>query len=194
MPGVRSAQILARASVLRVRPRLIEMALEERNLDTPHGARTRWPIGWTVLVLICGRIVIGFAHFSLSALQEPGPVETRVANAAKHFLIRMASREGIPQRPLDAKASIEAGATHYGLECSTCHGVDGHAQTPPGRWMYPRAADLTSKQVQSYSDRELFWIIKNGIRFTGMPGFGKLESPNHVWDLVNYVRTLPRTK
>ena len=54
-----------------------------------------------------------------------------------------------------------------------------------------RASDLTSKQVQSYSDQELFWIIQNGIRFTGMPAFGNVETPDHVWDLVNYVRTLP---
>jgi hypothetical protein len=57
--------------------------------------------------------------------------------------------------------------------------------------MYPRAADLTSKQVQSYSDRELFWIFENGIRFTGMPAFGKVESSDHIWDIVDYVRTLP---
>jgi hypothetical protein len=44
-----------------------------------------------------------------------------------------------------------------------------------------RATDLTSKQVQSYSDQELFWIINNGIKFTGMPGFGKVESPDHIW-------------
>src|SRR5882762_4961555 len=65
------------------------------------------------------------------------------------------------------------------------------AQTAPGRWMYPRATDLTSKEVQSYSDQELFWIIKNGIRFTGMPAFGKLETPDHIWGLIKYVRTLP---
>ena len=56
--------------------------------------------------------------------------------------------------------------------------------------MSPRAADLTSKRVQSYSDQELFWIINNGIRFTGMPGYGKVETPDHIWDLVNYLRTL----
>lgn len=50
---------------------------------------------------------------------------------------------------------------------------------------------LARKRVQSYSDQELFWIISNGIRFTGMPGFGKTESPDHIWGLVNYVRTLP---
>jgi mono/diheme cytochrome c family protein len=44
--------------------------------------------------------------------------------------------------------------------------------------------------VQSYSDQELFWIIQNGIRFTGMPAFGKVESGDDIWNLVNYVRTL----
>jgi mono/diheme cytochrome c family protein len=56
--------------------------------------------------------------------------------------------------------------------------------------MYPRAADLTSEQVQSFSDQELFWIIQNGIRFTGMPAFGKVETGDQIWNLVNYVRTM----
>ena len=60
--------------------------------------------------------------------------------------------------------------------------------------MYPRAADLTSKRVQNYSDQELFWIINNGIRFTVMPGFGKVETPEDIRSLVNYVRTLPTRK
>jgi len=60
--------------------------------------------------------------------------------------------------------------------------------------MYPRAADLTSKRVQSYSDQELFWIINNGIGFTGMPAFGKMETADNIWGLVKYMRTLPNTK
>lgn len=151
-------------------------------------------ITWTTLALVCVLTVLLVPRFHLSALQEPGSVETHTANAAKHFLIRRASRHVLPQRPPDSKVDIEAGGTHYGLDCAICHGVDGRAQTPSGRWMYPRAADLTSKQVQSYSDQELFWIINNGIRFTGMPGFGKIETPDHIWDLVNYMRSLPRTK
>ena len=61
-----------------------------------------------------------------------------------------------------------------------------------GRWMYPRAADLTSSAVQQYSDCELFWIVKNGICLSGMPAFGKVESDEHIWNLVHFVRTLPR--
>ena len=148
-------------------------------------------MAWTIFVLMVVLIVIALMRLDLTALAEPGPVETRLANLSKRYLIRRASRRGIPPRPQDTKASIEKGGLHYGLDCSVCHADDGRSQRPLGQWMYPRASDLTSKQVQSYSDQELFWIIQNGIRFTGMPAFGKVESPEHVWDLVNYIRTLP---
>ena len=151
-------------------------------------------ITWTMVASGVLLIGVGLMHFSLTALQEPGPLETRIANLTKHSAILLASRHGIPPRPLDTKASIELGGAHYGLDCGICHGVDGRAQTPSGQWMYPRAADLTSKQVQSYSDQQLFWIINNGVKFTGMPGFGKLEAPDHIWGLVNSVRTLPSAR
>ena len=147
-------------------------------------------IAWTVLVLAAVLIAIALLQFNLSARQEPGPVETAISNRAKRFFIRRASRHGVPPRPVDLKSSIENGGAQYGLECSICHADDGHAQKEPGQWQYPRAADLTSKRVQSYSDEELFWIIQNGIRNTGMPSFAKVETPDHIWDLVNYVRTL----
>ena len=146
-------------------------------------------MAWAILVLVVVLIVISLMRFNLTALQQPGPTETRLANLSTRYLIYRASRHGIPPRPHDTKASIERGGSHYGLDCGVCHADDGRAQRSPGQWMYPRASDLTSKQVQSYSDQELFWIIQNGIRFTGMPAFGNVESPDHVWDLVNYMRT-----
>ena len=151
----------------------------------------RQRIVWAIVVLAVVLIGMALMRFNLTALHEPGPTETRLANLSKRYFIYRASRHGIPPRPQDTKASIERGASHYGLDCGVCHADDGRAQRPPGNWMYPRASDLTSKQVQSYSDEELFWIIQNGIRFTGMPAFGDVETPDHVWDLVNYVRTLP---
>jgi mono/diheme cytochrome c family protein len=154
-------------------------------------SRLAWTIFVLVAVTVVVMIVIAVMRFNLTALAEPGAVETRTATLAKDFVIRRASRRGIPRRPVDTKASAEAGGEHYGFDCSVCHADDGRAQRPPGEWMYPRASDLTSKQVQSYSDEELFWIIQNGIRYTGMPAFSKVESSDHIWDLVNYVRTLP---
>jgi len=151
----------------------------------------------TIRIMVgSGVVLIGFGllHFSLTSLDEPGFLETHVATAAKRALIRFASRHESPPPPVEAGGNVESGRTHYGLNCGICHGVDGRSQTPSGRWMYPRAADLTSNRVQSYSDQELFWIINNGIRFTGMPGFGKVETANDIWGLVRYVRTLPNTR
>jgi mono/diheme cytochrome c family protein len=59
--------------------------------------------------------------------------------------------------------------------------------------MYPRASDLTAPMVRQYSDSELFWIVKNGIRLSGMPAFAKVESDENIWNLVRYVRTLPES-
>jgi len=147
---------------------------------------------WAIVILAVVLIVVAAMSFNLSALPQPGRFETWAADLSKGLLIDRASRDGIPPRPTNIEASIAAGGEHYGLDCSVCHSDDGHGQTPAGEWMYPRASDLTSKRVRSYSDQELFWIIRNGIRFTGMPAFGEVETPDHIWDLVNYVRTLPR--
>jgi mono/diheme cytochrome c family protein len=150
---------------------------------------------WTLVVLVTLALValvviVGFTQIKLGALQEPGHLETAFATQAKHLLVRWSSRDGIPPAPTNLKASVEEGDKLYGTDCSMCHGADGRTPTDSGRWMYPRASDLTSRAVQRYSNRELFWIVKNGIRLSGMPAFGKVESDEHIWNLVHYVRTL----
>ena len=143
-----------------------------------------------VLALVAGVPIVGLMWFNLAALPEPGHLETVLATRARHILVRRSSEQGIPPAPTNVQASIEEGDNLFGTECAACHGLDGHSPTEAGRGMYPRSADLTSPEVQQYSDRELFWIVKNGIRLSGMPAFGPVESDEHVWNLVQYVRTL----
>jgi mono/diheme cytochrome c family protein len=144
-----------------------------------------------IVVVFGGIAIFAFLHFPLGAVDEPGRFETWAVTRAKHLLVERVSRSGIPSSPTDLPSSLVEGDKVFGVDCAACHGMDGQRPTDAGRWMYPRAADLTSKDVQSYSDRELFWIIKNGIRLSGMPAFGKVESDEHIWDLVLYLRTLP---
>lgn len=143
-----------------------------------------------MLLLLLAALVTFALRFDLSALPEPGQFETALATRAKRFLIGRSSRHGIPPQPPISEAGRTEGEARYGVECAACHGVDGHTLTDSGRWMYPRAADLTSASVQEYSDQELFWIIKNGIRLSGMPAFGKVESDERIWRVVQYVRSL----
>jgi mono/diheme cytochrome c family protein len=151
---------------------------------------------WVAVILLALVLAGGImaSQFNLSALPEPGKTETAIATKAKHFLVRRASRAGVPPAASGTRAGIEEGDKLFGTDCSECHGNSGREPTDAGRWMYPRAADLGSADVQKYSDRELFWIVKNGIRLSGMPAFGRVESDEHIWNLVHFVRTLPNNE
>jgi mono/diheme cytochrome c family protein len=134
----------------------------------------------------------GASRFTLGALPDPGRTETLLATKAKHYLVRRSSHSGIPVAPADRETAVQVGERLFGTECAACHGMTGRDPTDAGRWMYPRAADLTSPDTQSYSDQEIFWIVKNGIRLSGMPAFGRVESDDHIWGLVFYLRALPK--
>jgi len=144
--------------------------------------------------VVVGAVLLGGLYWTassvtLSALDRPGPIETAVATRAKRWLIGRAARVA----PVVAAGdqSVAAGGMRYRGLCAQCHGNDGRTPTDIGRAMYPRAVDLGAASVQSWSDRELFWIIKHGIRLSGMPGFGQTLEADEIGALVAYVRTIP---
>ncbi|MEO8735154.1 MAG: c-type cytochrome [Edaphobacter sp.] len=70
--------------------------------------------------------------------------------------------------------------------------ADAHGDTNIGRNMAPPAMDLSSPHVQHWSDAELFWIIQNGVRLTGMPSWKSSISDNDTWKLARFIHNLPR--
>jgi mono/diheme cytochrome c family protein len=83
---------------------------------------------------------------------------------------------------------------HFADHCATCHANDGSGETAIGRNLYPKAPDMRKQATQSLSDGEIFWIIKNGVRLTGMPAWGAdtKEDDRVTWELVHFIRHLPR--
>jgi mono/diheme cytochrome c family protein len=135
--------------------------------------------------------ILGVICFDVSAIAEPGRAESYIASAGRHFLIRRASHAEHLPASAEIQVDLRGADKLFGMECAFCHGMNGPREMDVGGWMNPRAVDLSSAEVQRYSDRELFWIVKNGIRLTGMPAFGKVETDEHIWKLVHYLRTLP---
>lgn len=131
--------------------------------------------------------------FDVSALPAPGAFETYVATTAKQWLIYRESHRMVLREPAATSQGSENGEMIYQSECAFCHGSGGRQPSDIGRALYPRAPDLGNAQVQNWSDPELFWIIENGIRLSGMPGFGSQLSHREIWDLVRYVRGLKHT-
>jgi mono/diheme cytochrome c family protein len=127
----------------------------------------------------------------ISARPEPSALEAALAGRVRRFAIpASAAAAPSPVRPSDEL--LAAARAHFADHCASCHGNDGAGRTALGSAMYPRPPDLAAPATQNLSDGELFYIIENGIRFTGMPGFGAAERPEESWKLVHFIRHLPR--
>jgi len=125
-----------------------------------------------------------------AAHEKPSTVETTLANAAKDIVIPLKAES--LKNPLPDNPQVTSQGQQLYLEsCAVCHGSDGHGQTTLGQGMYPPAMDLTSPHVQHWDDAEMFWIIQNGVRLTGMASWKGAVSPNDTWKLVIFIHHLP---
>lgn len=153
--------------------------------------RTTWL--WMVAILVLIAVCAGFAfsRASLSALDEPGQLETKLATEAKHIMVGHEAAKMHAIEPPYSDAGASTGAIVFSVECAACHGKDGRTPTHIGQSMYPRVPDLGSPEIQKWSNIELFWIVQHGIRLSGMPGFEKFNTEEQSWHLVHFIRSLP---
>ena len=149
-----------------------------------------------LVVLVVAIGAIGFWSLSnrvVSAKEQPGAVEEFLARRVRDAAI---ARHGKSlSNPVESSEEVIAeGRAHFADHCATCHGNDGSGDTPIGRAMWPKAPDMRLARTQNLSDGELFWIIENGVRFTGMPAWstGTKEGEMASWHLVHFVRRLPK--
>jgi mono/diheme cytochrome c family protein len=88
---------------------------------------------------------------------------------------------------------VGAGAVNFQHYCQVCHGADGHGTGVLfTETMSPPIPDLDDDDIQEYTDGQLKWIIQNGIRFTGMPGWNGIVKDEQMWYMVSYIRHLPK--
>jgi mono/diheme cytochrome c family protein len=84
-------------------------------------------------------------------------------------------------------------SAHWADHCATCHANDGSGDTQMGRNLYPPAPDMRQNGTQHKTDGELFYIIQNGVRLTGMPAWGgSAHDEEDSWKLVRFIRHLPQ--
>ena len=135
--------------------------------------------------------VVGLVRRGIGTRDEPTPAEALVARALRR--LAMPRRASGLRNPLPASEStVAAGRAHFADHCASCHGNDGKGQTGMGRNLYPRAPDMALAATQSLSDGEIYWIIENGVRLTGMPAWGKGgDQDKETWALVSFIRHLP---
>jgi len=119
-----------------------------------------------------------------------GKVETKTMTFAKHhiFVGNKSQTNPLPSNA-DTWADGKEAFSHY---CVACHGADGqNTGVPFADHISPPIPLLNSKEVQSYTDGQLKWILDNGISPSGMPGSKGTLSDDELWSIIVYLRRLP---
>lgn len=147
----------------------------------------------TAAVVIAAVSLVSILRYGFSAHDEPTKLEAMVARTVRHWAVPSDLTDARNPMPVSSDVLAEARA-HFADHCAVCHGNDGKGQSGMGKKMYPRTPDMTLGATQSLSDGELFSIIENGIRLTGMPAFGggTAESARGSWSLVHFIRHFPK--
>lgn len=167
---------------------------EATNTPKPHSHSKVWVgvVGGILvggILALCGVIFIGMP-LALGHRNDL-PLEKLYADFAVEVAVR--TQAGSAQNPVsNNRRALEAGRAAYIGSCSVCHGATGDGTGMFGKSIYPPATDLRSHDTQEKSDAQLFWIIKNGLSFAGMPGFSQQFSEQDIWNLVTYTRSLSK--
>jgi mono/diheme cytochrome c family protein len=147
------------------------------------------------IVLLVIVVAIGVAvyflggFFNVAASQDDPDIvnwalqHVREASIARHATV-------MPTASLDDSALVQAGAKAFSERgCVHCHGGPGTEWSKFSEGLNPGPPDL--KDVVGDPPQEIFWVIKNGIKMTGMPSFGKIEVPDQeIWSIVAFVKKL----
>jgi mono/diheme cytochrome c family protein len=112
--------------------------------------------------------------------------------AAALAMVRDRSTEsrsaGIQVPDLDDPRLVAAGAQHYAEMCAECHRAPGAAESDIRQGLYPQPPDLTREATDP---GETFWIVKHGIKMSGMPAWGKTHDDQKIWAIVAFLQKLP---
>jgi len=142
--------------------------------------------------IVGAAIFLGIGSQGISAKAEPGVLETFIARTMRRLAVPSGDR-GLKNPVPVTNEVFAAGLSHWADHCAGCHGNDGSGETSIGVGLYPKPPDMRLQPTQRLSDGELFYIIENGIRLTGMPawGDGTPEGAQGSWHLVHFIRRLP---
>src|SRR6266567_1490054 len=152
----------------------------------------------TLLLSITAVGIAGAAAFGwetirrgFSARDNPSALEAYLAKTARNLSIPESKRDA--KNPFAPTAEVlSAARAHFADHCAICHGNDGGGKTQIGQNLYPKAPDMRLPETQNLTDAEVYYVIHNGIRLTGMPAWGSEEKDDDSWKLVLFIRHLPQ--
>jgi mono/diheme cytochrome c family protein len=145
-----------------------------------------------VALLVAGALVAAWTGLVAVAATGPqsGVVEWYLHTARERSVARRAGAIEVP--PLDDPRLLRTGLVEYQEMCVACHGAPGVRQSSLARGLNPMPPDLARPgDLHEGSTARTFWIVKNGLRMTGMPAFGPTHDDEELWAVTAFVERLP---
>jgi mono/diheme cytochrome c family protein len=148
-----------------------------------------------ILILAAGIGLLSVAAFIYSgvfniAADDPHwPLTYKILTVLRDRSIEARSAAITPPA-LDDDKSIRLGAGNYDAMCTPCHLSPRIEESELSRGLYPKPPSW--REIGKVDAGEAFWIIKHGIKMSGMPAWGKSMSDPHIWNIVAFVKTLPQ--
>jgi mono/diheme cytochrome c family protein len=145
----------------------------------------------TVLVVLAiGGFIFATGRFNVAA-NAPPDFTDKVAPWVLDKALDRRAREITDPIAKDPGA-VARGLSDYREDCLICHGAPGVDAAEFREGMNPTPPEIEAAAVQNLSDAKLFWVIKNGIRMSGMPAFGVNAKDDEIRDIVAFVRHVPQ--
>jgi len=154
-------------------------------------AGRRWALVAVALLVLIGAAAVGIyaGLYNIAAdVPHTQPVYW-LLETMRDRSIAARAREVVVPADLNDPTRISKGAGQYADMCSGCHLAPGMKRTEISQGLYPRAPELRRKTT--LTPAEQFWVVKHGIKMTGMPAWGVTHDDDLLWDVVAFVRKLP---
>ena len=154
-------------------------------------AGRRWALVAVALLVLIGAAAVGIyaGLYNIAAdVPHTQPVYWLLETVRDRSIAARASDVVVPN-DLNDRTRISKGAGQYADMCSGCHLAPGMKRTEISQGLYPRAPELRRKTT--LTPAEQFWVVKHGIKMTGMPAWGVTHDDDLLWDVVAFVHKLP---
>jgi mono/diheme cytochrome c family protein len=146
-------------------------------------------VGGALALVAAGALAIYLGAYNVAAdIPHTQPVYWLLETARERSIEVRARRITVPGDLANQKR-IESGAGQYAEMCASCHLAPGMKRTEIARGLYPRAPEL--RRGTDLTPAEEFWVVKHGLKMTGMPAWGVTHSDELLWDVVAFLQKLP---
>jgi mono/diheme cytochrome c family protein len=165
---------------------------ESEQATASAGTLRAWllaALGMVSAIVAAGALAVYLGAYDFAAdVPHTQPVYWLLETARERSIEVRSEGISVPGDLSDPKR-IQSGAGQYAEMCAGCHLAPGMKRTEIARGLYPRAPEL--RRGTDLSPAEEFWVVKHGLKMTGMPAWGVTHDDEMLWDVVAFLQKLP---